>query len=67
VIGAGPIAIMGVAFSAGLSDASAHKGLIVSGIAIVVGVVLYYLAVLVNPRLRGKVEEPAAEPLGSVT
>jgi amino acid transporter len=52
VITAGPILIMGLAFYYGLSDETAHRGLIVSGILTAAGVVLYFLALWFNPQLR---------------
>jgi amino acid transporter len=52
LISVGPIVIMGFAFWQGLSDESAHRGLITAGILTAVGIVLYLLALLINPRLR---------------
>jgi hypothetical protein len=52
----GPIPIMCLAFYESLSDDSARKGLIVSGITVVAGFILYFVAVWINPRVRKRSE-----------
>ena len=47
-----PTCIMGLAFYKGISDPDAAKGMIFSGIAVVVGVILYFVALWINPKLR---------------
>jgi amino acid transporter len=59
LISLGPIPIICLAAYQGLSDDGAHKAMIVAGITTVAGFILYYVAVLVNPRLRKKSEAVA--------
>jgi amino acid transporter len=47
-----PTAIMCLAFYSGLSDDGAKKGMIVAGITVVAGVILYFVAIAINPRAR---------------
>jgi amino acid transporter len=56
LISMGPIPIMCLAFYESLSDDSARKGLIVSGITVVAGFILYFVAVWINPRVRKRSE-----------
>ena len=60
VITLGPIAIMILAFYKGLSDDTAHLEMIFSGSAVLLGVILYFVAVVINPAARG----PAGEARG---
>jgi amino acid transporter len=52
IISLGPIPLMGMAFWQALSDDGARKGLVFSGIAVVSGVALYFVARRVSPRVR---------------
>ncbi len=52
LISLGPIPLMAVACYEALKDASATKGLMFSAGAVVLGVVLYFVALLTSPRLR---------------
>ncbi len=52
VISLGPLPIMAVAFYQALSDESASKGLMFASAAVVLGVILYFVAVFTSPRLR---------------
>ena len=56
IISLGPIPLMAVAFYQALSDEEAHKGLITAGSLVALGVVMYFVALLLNPRLRGRRE-----------
>ena len=58
LISLGPIPIMGLALYQGLSDQSAHKGLIFAGATIMAGIALYFTAIWINPRLRIKEHRP---------
>jgi amino acid transporter len=58
-ISIGPLAILCLAFYESLSDEEAKKGLIVSGITVLAGLVLYFVAVGINPRASGKFAEPS--------
>jgi amino acid transporter len=52
LISLGPIPLMVMAFYQALSDEGARKGLIFSAVAVVTGVVLYFVAAAINPRVR---------------
>jgi amino acid transporter len=52
LISLGPIPLMGVAFYQALSDEGATKGLVFSAVAVAFGVLLYFVALRVSPRLR---------------
>jgi amino acid transporter len=57
LIGVGPTALLCLAFFKSLSQAGARVAIIVSVISMVAGVVLYFVAVWINPRASGKVIE----------
>jgi amino acid transporter len=59
LISMGPIPIMCLAFYESLSDDGARKGLIVSGITVVAGFILYFIAAWINPRVRKRSETMA--------
>jgi len=48
----GPLLVMSIAFYKGLSDDGARKGLTISAILTAAGVVLFFVAKALNPRLR---------------
>jgi len=52
LISLGPIPLMAVAFYQALSDETAHKGLLFAAIAVALGVLLYFVALRISPRLR---------------
>jgi len=52
LISIGPLAILGLAFYESLSDEGAKKGLMVSGITVVAGLVLYFVAIWISPTAR---------------
>jgi amino acid transporter len=52
LLSVGPIAIMCLAFFKSLEETGARNALIVSVVSVVLGVVLYFLALWINPRLR---------------
>jgi amino acid transporter len=52
LISLGPIPLMAVACYQALSEDDARKGLVVSAVAVVLGVVLYFVALQISPRLR---------------
>jgi amino acid transporter len=54
LISLAPILLMAMAFYDALSDDGARKGLIFSGSAVVAGVVVYFVAVRINPRAGAK-------------
>jgi amino acid transporter len=47
-----PTLVLCLAFYEGLSDADAHHGILISAALVAAGVVLYFVAKLINPRLR---------------
>jgi amino acid transporter len=57
LISVAPLLIMCLAFYKYLSDDGARIALIVSGTTVVAGLVLYFVAVWLNPRVRGPVAE----------
>ena len=57
LIGVGPIAIMCVAFYKLLSEKGAQNALIVSAGSVVAGVILYFIAIGISPKARGKADE----------
>jgi amino acid transporter len=57
VISSGPLAILCVAFYESLFNEGAKRALIVSGITVLAGVILYFVAVAVNPRLLSQPSE----------
>jgi amino acid transporter len=52
LISLGPIPLMAVAFYQALSQESARKGLMFSAVAVVLGIVLYFVALQISPRVR---------------
>ena len=52
LISLGPIPLMAAACYQALKDDGARRGLVLSAAALVLGVVLYFVAFLANPRLR---------------
>jgi amino acid transporter len=52
MLGIGPVVVVAVAFHQLLSKDGAATALIISSVAVVLGVALYFVALLANPRLR---------------
>jgi amino acid transporter len=52
IISLGPIPLMAVAFYQALSDESARRGIITAVILVALGIALYFVAVLLNPRVK---------------
>jgi amino acid transporter len=60
LISTGPLAILCLAFYESLSDDGAKKGLIVTAITVLAGLVLYFVAININPRtIKGREESVA--------
>lgn len=53
-----PIPLMGIAFYQSLSDDDARRGLITAAILVALGIVMYFVAIVLNPRLRRRDEPP---------
>jgi amino acid transporter len=58
LISLGPVPIMCLAFYKYLSEDGARNALIAAAIAVVAGVILYFVAVGINPRAAGNVTKP---------
>lgn len=52
VISLGPIPLMAIAFYQALSDEGARRGLLTAGILVAVGIIMYFVAVWLNPRIK---------------